>query len=65
MQQAQMQMLASQTGGMAGMPGGPGGGPPGGNPSGPMGIPMGHPFHLQGLMVTATALVLAVLQGWE
>jgi hypothetical protein len=52
MQQAQMSMLAQQTGGVAGMPGGPGGGPPGAppggpggspNPMGPMGLPMGHP----------------------
>ena len=44
MMQAQMQMLAQQTGGMAGAPGGPGG-PPGGGPagpSGPMGLPMGN-----------------------
>jgi hypothetical protein len=43
MQQAQMQMLAQQTGGVAGVPGGPGGPPgPGVAPSGPTGLPMGN-----------------------
>jgi len=46
MMQAQMQMLAQQTGGVAGVPGGPGGAPaPGGPPGaihGPMGLPMGN-----------------------
>jgi hypothetical protein len=37
---AQMQMLAQQTGGMAGAPGGPQ--PGGAGAQGPMGIPMGH-----------------------
>ena len=46
MQAAQMQMLAQQTGGMAGMPGGPGMGP--GAAQGPSGLPLGQSAAMPG-----------------